>query len=85
MVEGIRHVEQALGDGTKHVTDSERPNIDIARKSIVAVKHIRKGEVLTEDNIYVKRPGSGISPMRWDEVLGSGAVRDFAPDELIEL
>lgn len=85
MAEGIRHVEAALGDGVKHVTDSERPNMEIARKSIVAVKPIRKGETLTEENIYVKRPGNGISPMRWDEVVGSGAVRDFAPDELIEL
>lgn len=85
MVAGIRHVEEALGDGSKHVTDSERPNIEIARKSIVAVKPIKKGETLTEENIYVKRPGNGISPMRWDEVLGTAAIRDYLPDELIEL
>lgn len=85
MVAGIRHVEEALGDGHKHVTDSERPNIEIARKSIVAVKPIRKGEMLTEENIYVKRPGGGVSPMRWDEVIGTAAVRDFQPDELIEI
>lgn len=85
MVAGIRHVEEALGDGHKHVTDSERPNIEIARKSIVAVRPIRKGETLTEENIYVKRPGGGVSPMRWDEVIGTAAVRDFQPDELIEI
>lgn len=85
MVTGIRHVEDALGDGDKHVTDSERPNIEIARKSIVAIRHIRKGDILTEENIYVKRPGNGVSPMRWDEAIGSKAIRDFAPDELIEL
>lgn len=85
MVEGIRHVEEALGDGRKQVTDSERPNIEIARKSIVAVRPIKKGEILTEENIYVKRPGNGVSPMRWDEVIGTLAIRDFMPDELIEI
>lgn len=85
MVDGIRRVEEALGSGCKTVTDSERPNIEIARKSIVAVRPIRKGELLTEENIYVKRPGGGVSPMRWDEALGSPAIRDFMPDELIEL
>ncbi len=85
MIEGIRHVEEALGDGEKRVTDSERANIEIARKSIVAIRPIRKGETLTEDNIYVKRPGGGVSPMRWDEAIGSKAIRDFRPDELIEL
>ncbi|MCM1490819.1 MAG: N-acetylneuraminate synthase [Muribaculum sp.] len=85
MVEGIRHVEEALGDGRKQVTDSERPNIEIARKSIVAVRPIKKGEILTVENIYVKRPGNGVSPMRWDEVIGTCAIRDFMPDELIEI
>lgn len=85
MVEAIRHVEEALGDGNKHVTDSERPNLEIARKSIVATRPIKKGEILTEANIYAKRPGGGVSPMRWDEAIGSAAIRDFAPDELIEL
>lgn len=85
MVSGIRHVEEALGSGVKAVTDSERPNIEIARKSIVAIRPVAKGETLTEENIYVKRPGNGVSPMRWDEAIGSKAVRDFAPDELIEL
>ncbi len=85
MVDAIRNIEQALGDGKKHVTASERPNIIVARKSIVAARSIRKGETLTEENITVKRPGNGISPMHWDEVLGTRAVRDFAYDELIEL
>ena len=85
MVTSIRHIEEALGDGVKRVTDSERPNIEIARKSIVAIRPIKKGEILTEDNIYVKRPGNGVSPMLWDKAIGSGAIRDFAPDELIEL
>lgn len=85
MVTSIRHIEEALGDGVKRVTDSERPNIEIARKSIVAARPIKKGEILTEENIYVKRPGNGVSPMLWDHAIGSEAIRDFGPDELIEL
>lgn len=85
MVRMIRNVETALGDGQKHVTDSERPNMTVARKSIVAARDIRQGELLTSANLLVKRPGNGISPMRWDEVEGTCAVRDFAADELIEL
>lgn len=86
MVNAIRNIEKAIsGDGTKHVSNSERKNIAIARKSIVAACNIKKGEVFTEDNLTVKRPGNGISPMRWEEVLGTKAVRDFAEDELIEL
>lgn len=85
MVESVRNVEQALGDGEKVVTDVERPNIEVARKSIVAARAIAAGEVLTEDNISVKRPGSGISPMEWDRVIGCPAPRAFRPDELIEL
>ncbi len=86
MVNAIRNIEKAIsGDGTKHVSNSERKNIAIARKSIVAACNIKKGEVFTEDNLTVKRPGNGISPMRWEEVLGKKAFRDFAEDELIEL
>ncbi len=85
MVDAIRNIEQALGDGHKHVSPSERKNMDIARKSIVAARDIRKGEVLTEDNITTKRPGNGISPMRWDSVIGTTAIRDFGYDELIEI
>lgn len=85
MVDAIRNIEQALGDGHKHVSPSERKNMDIARKSIVASRDIRKGEVLTEENITTKRPGNGISPMRWDSVIGTTAIRDFGYDELIEI
>ena len=85
MVDAVRHVEAALGDGRKHVTASEAPNKPIARKSIVAAKPIRAGEVFTADNLTTKRPGDGISPMRWYEVLGQTAKRDFAEDEKIEL
>ncbi len=84
MVDAIRNIEMALGTGEKHVTASERPNMIVARKSIVAAREIRKGEILTEENITTKRPGNGISPMEWDSVIGTKAVRDFAYDELIE-
>lgn len=85
MVSAVRHVEAALGNGTKTVSPSERKNLSAARRSIVAHRPIRKGELLTEDAIAAKRPGSGISPMHWFEVLGTRAVRDFETDELIEL
>lgn len=85
MVSSIRHIEQALGSGDKTPSPSEKKNITVARKSIVAKIDINKGEVLTEDNITVKRPGTGISPMRWHEVIGTKAIRDFQEDELIEL
>ena len=85
MVNNIRLIEKARGDGVKQPAEAEKKNIAIARKSIVAAKNIKKGEILTEDNITVKRPGSGISPMKWFEVLGTEAVRDFGEDELIEL
>lgn len=85
MVSAIRNIELAIGSGDKHVSDSERPNIVVARKSIVAATDIRKGDLLTENNITVKRPGNGISPMKWDAVLGTAAIRDFLADELIEL
>lgn len=85
MVMQIRNIEQALGTGLKTPSQSERKNMSIARKSIVAKCPIRAGELFTEDNITVKRPGSGISPMRWFDVLGRKACRDFEEDELIEL
>lgn len=84
LVQGIRNIDAALGNGHKGVSDSERPNMEVARKSIVALCPIRKGEALTIENITVKRPGNGISPMRWDEILGTFASRDFETDELIE-
>jgi len=85
MVQGIRNIEKAMGTGVKIPSPSEKKNIAVARKSIVAARDIKKGEVLTDDNITVKRPGSGISPMRWDEVTGRAAIRDFKEDELIEI
>jgi N,N'-diacetyllegionaminate synthase len=85
MVDAIRCVESSMGDGVKGPTDSERRNMMIARKSIVAMRPIRKGERFTTENITTKRPGSGISPMRWNEVLGQCAKRSFEEDELIEV
>lgn len=85
MVKAVRRTEALLGNGHKQVSASERKNIAIARKSIVAAKTIRAGELLTADNLTVKRPGDGISPMRWYEVLGTKAARDFAEDEQITL
>ena len=85
MVDAIRNIELASGTSAKRVSSSERKNIAVARKSIVAAKDIKAGECLTEDNLTVKRPGSGISPMLWDSVIGKKAIRDFAADELIEL
>ena len=85
MVKAIRNIETALGNGKKTVSDSERPNIVVARKSIVAARDIKCGEIFTEENITVKRPGNGITPMLWDSVLGQKAMRDFQADSLIEL
>ena len=85
MVEAVRNIESALGDGVKRPSESEKKNTEIARKSIVAKCPIRAGERLTEDNLTTKRPGNGISPMRWNDVVGKTAVRDFAEDELIEV
>lgn len=85
MVVAIRNIEVALGDGIKRLTPSEARNKPIARKSLVATQVIKAGEAFTANNITTKRPGTGISPMRWDEVMGRFAPRDFAADELIEL
>jgi N,N'-diacetyllegionaminate synthase len=85
MVRSIRNIELAMGSGIKRPTDSERKNIPIARKSLVAIAPIRAGEPFSELNIGAKRPGNGLSPMRWDQVVGCVARRDFAVDELIEL
>jgi N,N'-diacetyllegionaminate synthase len=85
MVDAIRNVERAMGNGEKKPAESEIKNIPIARKSIIASRHIKKGALFTEDNLTVKRPGSGISPMRWFEVLGQRATKDFEEDELIVL
>lgn len=85
MVNAIRNIEKAMGDGHKEPTVSEIRNREVARKSIVAKRSIAKGEILSEENITTKRPGNGISPMRWYEVLGRKAIRDFQEDELIEI
>lgn len=83
MVSAIHNVSLALGSAEKRVSPSERPNIEVARKSIVAARDIKEGELLTEENITVKRPGSGLSPMLWDSVIGTRAKRDFDRDTLI--
>ena len=85
MVQAIRNIETALGSGIKTPSPSECKNIDIARKSIVAIRNIQAGEIFDESNITTKRPGNGISPMRWFEIIGKKACRDFEEDELIEL
>lgn len=85
MVAAVRRTEQLLGCGHKQVSASERPNLAIARKSIVAARPIAAGEVFTAENLTMKRPGDGISPMRWYEVLGRTAERDFGADEKIAL
>lgn len=85
MVLAIRNIEQALGSGHKEISASERKNIEIARKSIVAACDIKKGELLTEENLTVKRPGTGISPMRWKEVVGTIATRDYSEEDMIRL
>lgn len=85
MVAGIRNIEAALGDGVKRLTPSEARNKPVARKSLVASVAIKAGEIFTERNVTAKRPGTGISPMRWDEVIGRTAARDFTADELVQL
>jgi len=86
MVAAIRNVEKAMGgNGLKEPSPSEQKNIAIARKSIVAATNINKGDVLSEKNLAVKRPGNGISPMRWDEIIGKIAIRSFDEDDLIEV
>lgn len=85
MVSSIRNIEKAMGDGMKRPSGSEIKNRDIVRKSIVASKEIKSGELFSEDNITAKRPGDGISPMHWYEVLGTEAIKDFKKDEKIIL
>jgi N,N'-diacetyllegionaminate synthase len=83
MVNGIRNIELALGSSVKKPSKSETPNIQIARKSIVASKKIKAGDIFSEDNLSIKRPAGGISPMRWDEIIGSVAQKDYEEEELI--
>lgn len=84
MVAAIRNIEMALGDGIKRLTPSEAKNKPVARKSLVASRAIKAGEEFTPENITAKRPGTGISPMRWDEIIGKKALCDFMADELID-
>jgi N,N'-diacetyllegionaminate synthase len=83
MVNSIRNIEKALGGDIKKPSKSEEPNIVIARKSLVASKFIKKGEIFTEKNLTAKRPGNGISPMKWDSIIGKIANRDYQKDDLI--
>lgn len=85
MVTAIRNIEKAMGHAEKKVTESEKNNIVIARKSIVAKQAIKKGECFTEAKLTTKRPGSGVSPMMWDDVIGRIAERDYDADEMIEI
>jgi N,N'-diacetyllegionaminate synthase len=84
LVSAIRQIERSLGDGVKRPTSTELRNRETVRKSLVAIKPIRAGERLSAANVAAKRPGTGISPMRWDEIIGSTAQRDYTPDELID-
>ena len=84
MVAAIRNIELAMGDGIKRPTESERRNMPIARKSIIAARAIAVGETFSEENLTVKRPGSGLSPMLWDDVIGTRAHRGYTADELID-
>ena len=83
MVQGIRNIEKALGSSIKKPSSSEKPNMVVVRKSIVASRTIKKGEKLTQENLTIKRPGNGISPMRWDEIVGSIATKDYFVEEPI--
>lgn len=85
MVMAIRNIERAIGNGLKEPSSSELANKAVARKSIVASRDIKQGEVFSEDNLTTKRPGTGVSPMKWHDVIGKVAVRDFSEDEIIEL
>ena len=85
MVTAIRNVEMALGHGVKKLSNSEKNNLDIVRKSIVANEDIVEGDVFTEDNLTVKRPGTGLSPMEWENVIGKTATKSFAEDDVITL
>lgn len=84
LVTGIRKIEAAMGTGIKSPTESEKPNIIVARKSIVASRGIQKGEILTPENLTTKRPANGISPMEWPRLIGQKATKDYAKDECIE-
>ena len=83
MIKSIRNVERAFGDGIKKATLGELENINLIRRSVVAKKTIKKGELFSEDNLTCKRPFEGISPMQWDSIIGTIANRDYAPNEMV--
>lgn len=83
MVRAIRNIDQAIGDGIKQASKSEAKNIPISRKSIVAAQQIKAGEVFSPKNLTIKRPGAGVNPMRWDEIIGQVAQRDYLPDDVL--
>ena len=85
MIKSIHNINEALGDGIKIPSNSELKNISTVRKSIVANKKIKKGELFSTENLSVKRPGTGISPMHWDNIIGKISNFDFLPDEIIKL
>jgi N,N'-diacetyllegionaminate synthase len=84
MIAGIRKIEKALGDGNKRIMPSEVDNQKIARKSIVAMLDIKAGQIFTEENLTTKRPGTGISPMEWNNLIGKKSSRNYCVDELID-
>ena len=84
-IKAIRNIESARGDGVKKLTGSEISNLSVARKSIVAAINIQKGEIFTVENLTTKRAGGGISPMKWDEIIGKIARRDYSQNDSIEL
>jgi N,N'-diacetyllegionaminate synthase len=83
LVKAVRNIDTAMGSGVKEISESEKENIDVVRKSVVASCEIKKGEILTVENLTTKRPGTGISPNHWDELIGSVAKKDFSKDDLI--
>jgi sialic acid synthase SpsE len=83
LVEGIRNIEVAMGDGIKRPMKSELANLNAARKSLVAGQSIRKGDLFSVENVTVKRPGSGISPMEWDSIIGTVSDKNYEVDDLI--
>ena len=83
MIASIRNIEKAMGDGKKIITKSEKPNINVARKSIVAKTNIKKGEVFSEDNLTTKRPGVGINPMKWNSIIGKISKKSYKVDDIL--
>ena len=84
MVRAVRNIELAIGSGIKKPSPSEKKNIPVARKSIVAARRIRAGDKFTRDNLTSKRPGNGINPMKWDEIIGKCAMKNYKKDDLID-